>query len=198
VEALLRTRTTVFGPLPSFQENLVTLAGLRRQIGIYSLPFAPAYEKRYPYLDRDLLEFIFAIPRSQLVRPGQRRSLMRRALVGIVPNLVLYRKRKAYVVLGPMTHVGGAAERAFCSTEPSLLCSLGVARPGALAAAVQRLRDGKDARIVPLIRALAVEGWLRNLSLHGFLPQLGERRVTSIPLPQASHIAGPESGALLS
>ena len=33
------------------------------------LPFEPPYEKRYPYLDRSLLEFMFAIPREQLVRP---------------------------------------------------------------------------------------------------------------------------------
>ena len=45
-------------------------------------------------------EFMYAIPREQLVRPGQRRSLMRRALAGVVPDeldcggksLALYRR----------------------------------------------------------------------------------------------------------
>ena len=48
------------------------LDALRRQLACSALPFEPLTEKRYPYLDRDLLEFISAIPREQLVRPGRR------------------------------------------------------------------------------------------------------------------------------
>ena len=39
------------------------------------------HERRYPYLDRDFVDYIFRIPRQQLVRPGQRRSLMSKRLV---------------------------------------------------------------------------------------------------------------------
>jgi len=78
---------------------------LRRQLACSALPTRPAYELRYPFLDRELLEFLFAIPREQLVRPGQRRSLMRRALTGVVPPEISNRKRKAYVVRGPMAAV---------------------------------------------------------------------------------------------
>src|SRR6185437_111277 len=46
-------------------------------------------EKRYPYLDQSLVEFVLAIPQSQLLRPGERRSLMRRALANIVPSEIL-------------------------------------------------------------------------------------------------------------
>ena len=35
----------------------------------------------FPILTGILLEFMFAIPREQIVRVGQRRSLMKRALV---------------------------------------------------------------------------------------------------------------------
>jgi asparagine synthase (glutamine-hydrolysing) len=58
-------------------------------------------ESRYPFLDRRLVEFLAAIPDEQLQRPGQRRSLMRRALAGIVPVEVLSRKNKAGVSRGP-------------------------------------------------------------------------------------------------
>ena len=91
------SRTKLFGPLPSLQESMSTLDALRRQLARTALPFEPPYEKRYPYLDRGLLEFMFAIPREQLVRPTQRRSLMRRALVGIVPDEILNKKGKAFV-----------------------------------------------------------------------------------------------------
>lgn len=51
-------------------------------------------EWRYPYLDRDLVDFLLRVPRSVLVQPGRRRALMRSALEGIVPAEVLERRRK--------------------------------------------------------------------------------------------------------
>jgi|SRR6266480_2909100 len=99
------SRLSVFGPRPSFQANLNTLANLRRQINVNNLSKVACFEKRYPYLDRGLLEFVYSIPREQLVRPGQRRSLMRRALVGIVPKEILERRRKAFFVKKPVTRI---------------------------------------------------------------------------------------------
>ena len=52
-------------------------------------------EVRYPYLDRNFLEFMCAIPREQVVGVGKRRFLMKRALVGIVPGDLLHRRRTA-------------------------------------------------------------------------------------------------------
>ena len=51
----------------------------------FTPPVSALEEGRYPYLDQNLIEFILSIPASQLLRPGERRSLMRRSLVGIVP-----------------------------------------------------------------------------------------------------------------
>ncbi len=56
--------------------------------------FAFAEQLALPYYDRDLFEFLFSIPGEQLLRPKQRRSLMRRALKGIVPDQVLSRRTK--------------------------------------------------------------------------------------------------------
>src|SRR5260370_892228 len=50
-------RTRFFGPRPSFQENLGTIEALRRQLSCYPLSAEPSYQKLYPYLDRDLVEF---------------------------------------------------------------------------------------------------------------------------------------------
>jgi asparagine synthase (glutamine-hydrolysing) len=60
------------------------------------------YELRYPYLDRDLVEFLLAIPRTQLVRPGRRRFLMRNAMKGILPDAILERRQKASVQRSPL------------------------------------------------------------------------------------------------
>jgi asparagine synthase (glutamine-hydrolysing) len=58
------------------------------------------YEYRYPFLDRDLNDFLFRIPREQLLRPGQKRSLQRRSLKALLPDEVLNRGRKAFASRG--------------------------------------------------------------------------------------------------
>src|SRR5213075_2882466 len=109
-----------------FQGNLGTLDILRRQLARAAAPFDPPFDKRYPFLDRDLLEFMFAIPREQLVRPTQRRSLMRRALVGIVPDEILNRKTKAFVARAPMKTVSRDWAKLMEMTQNMVIGSLGI------------------------------------------------------------------------
>jgi asparagine synthase (glutamine-hydrolysing) len=160
------SRLRLFGPLPSFQENISTLDALRRQIACDALRREPLVEKCYPYLDRHLLEFLFSIPREQLVRPGQRRSLMRRALVGIVPEELLNRRRKAFVARSPATFIAtqwtGLAE----TSQNTLLSSLGIVDQDALFEAVQKARHGQELPVVTLMRTLAFERWLRAVRNH--------------------------------
>ena len=156
-------RLRLFGAPPSFQENVSTLDALRRQLACDVLPIAPHYEKRYPFLDRDLLEFTFAIPREQVVRPGQRRSLMRRALVGIVPGEILNRRRKAYLARSPIaslltewTAIAQPSERMACE-------SLGIVDSAAFAESLRQAHEGREVPIVTLLRTLGMEVWLRGL-----------------------------------
>src|SRR5439155_15852820 len=136
-------RVKLLGPLPSFQENVGTLDGLRRQLACAALPFEPHYEKRYPYLDRSLLEFLFAIPREQLVRPAQRRSLMRRALVGIVPDEILNRKGKAFVARAPMVAISNDWAHLIEMTQNMLSSSLGIVDSERISEALQKARRGE-------------------------------------------------------
>jgi asparagine synthase (glutamine-hydrolysing) len=164
-----RPRLKLFGPPPSFQENLFALEVLRRQLGCSILPSEPPYERRYPYLDRDLLEFLYAIPREQLVRPGQRRSLMRRALTGIVPPEILNRTRKALVALGPTTAISTQWADAVELTHQMASSSLGIFTAQDFAAALEKARCGREISIVPLFRTIAIETWLRNMIREGRL-----------------------------
>jgi asparagine synthase (glutamine-hydrolysing) len=152
------------GTLPSFQENIATLDGLRRQLACSSRSGGPLYEKRYPFLDRDLLEFLFAIPRSQLVRPGERRSLVRRALVGIVPNEILRRRRKAYVVRSAMTAVSEQWTSLTDVTEHMVSAAIGIIDPRALRRVVERARQGQEVPLVVIERTIEIEFWLRGLN----------------------------------
>src|SRR6202050_1808085 len=134
------SRTKFFGPLASFQENVSTLDALRRQLACKALPFEPTFEKRYPYLDRGLLEFMFAIPREQLVRTTQRRSLMRRALVGIVPDEILNRKTKAFVARSPMVAISNDWNHFAQMTQDMLSNSLGIVDQERISDALQKVR----------------------------------------------------------
>ena len=141
-----------------------TLDALRRQLACSMVPSEFLYEKWYPYLDRTLLEFLFAIPSQQLVRPGQRRSLMRRALAGIVPDEVVNRRRKASLARGPVEAIFEASTRLAALGRQLTSDALGVVNEGAFYAAAKSARDGQTGSVIPLIRTIGIESWLNHLS----------------------------------
>jgi asparagine synthase (glutamine-hydrolysing) len=155
-------RTHLSGPRPSFQESIGTINALRRQLSSFPLSTEPVYHKSYPYLDRDLLEFLFSVPPEQLLRPGQRRSLMRRALAGIVPPELLHRKRKAFVIRGPLTAITSQLANLTAMTQEMVGDSLGIVDSRALAATLHEVRSGRVVAVPSLTRAFAIERWLRN------------------------------------
>ncbi len=169
------SRVKVFGPLPSFQHNLRTLDADRKLLALWTPEPEPLREVRFPYFDRDLLEFMYAIPREQIVGVGQRRFLMKRALVGIVPGEILNRRKKEAVPQEPPKNV--SAERT--STEwPSLAemgwrmvgSSLGIIDPDRFWQALQKARRNEGAPLESLLRrTLTLESWLRHLTSHGVL-----------------------------
>lgn len=163
------TRLKLFGPLPSFQVNLNTLDALRRQLACCALPSSPTYERRYPYLDRSLLEFLYAIPQEQLLRPGQRRSLMRRALTGIVPDELLNRKRKAYVSNG-LTKTILAQWRQLNETSQQLVSNaIGVVEGKSILDTIESVMRGSEVPTLTLMRTLMLESWLRDAMRCGVL-----------------------------
>ena len=161
------SRWIISGPWPGFQDQLATVEGLRRQIACHALASCPPYEPRFPYLDRDLLEFLCAVPPEQLLRPGQRRSLMRRALKGIVPKGILDRKRKAYVTRIPRLALDANWSRVVGLTRDMRSSALGVVNSKAFLHALESARIGQNVSIVPLLRTTEIELWLRGLERGG-------------------------------
>jgi asparagine synthase (glutamine-hydrolysing) len=122
-------------------------------------------EYRYPYLDRDLVEFLIAIPREQLIRPGRRRSLMRRALRNIVPTQILERKRKAFQLRTPLAALNSHArsiELLFSNSLTGLFCPLDNA---ALIHSFRTTCSGATPQYCsPLLKFVALELCLRSNS----------------------------------
>jgi len=149
------------GPQPSVQENLSALKALQRQLECAGRRTRHPHEVRYPFLDRDLLQFLFAIPREQVVRPGQRRSLMRRALAGIVPQPVLERKRKAFILRAPIVSIAKNWSTLETITQQMVSEELGIVNAKKFQDVLLKIRDGHAVPLVPVIRTLLIEQWLR-------------------------------------
>jgi asparagine synthase (glutamine-hydrolysing) len=158
-----RPRLRLFGSLPSFQDSQNTLEALRRQLASSSEPSDPPTEKCYPYLDVDLLKSLFAVPVGQLLRPGQRRSLMRRSLAGIVPDEVLNRRRKAYLTRSPTVALAVSGAKLSEKHYQLISASLGIFDPKAICIALQGVREGETFPIVPLMRSISFESWLSSI-----------------------------------
>jgi asparagine synthase (glutamine-hydrolysing) len=175
-------RVKLFGPLPSFQHNLCALDIDRRLFALYTLRRELLSEVRFPYLDRDLLQFMYAIPREQIVGVGQRRFLMKRALVGIVPDEILNRKKKETVAKESSKHV--ATERTSIEWPTPLEIGqhmisgcVGIIDPDRFKSALEKVRRGnEEAPIESLKRTLTLESWLRHLTLQGVLTAPASRK----------------------
>jgi asparagine synthase (glutamine-hydrolysing) len=122
--------------------------------------FRPEY--RYPMLDKDLVEFLFSIPREQLVRPGRRRAMMRRALRGIVPAEILERKRKAFVLQGPLRALQQARGQVDLLWRDSLMAQKGFIDVDVLRRELDRCLRGDAEWSQALTRTIAYELWLRS------------------------------------
>jgi len=178
-----QSRVKLLGPLPNFQDSLGTLEGLRRRLGSDALLQSLPDEKRYPYLDRSLLEFMYAVPREQLVRPGQRRSLMRRALAGIVPDEILNRKRKAFVSRRSLVTISTEWNSIVQMTKHMTTSFFWIVDPQDFIEALQKARRGEVVPLVPLLRTLAVETWLAHVMQWRLFHNAGNERDRAQPRP---------------
>jgi asparagine synthase (glutamine-hydrolysing) len=164
-----RERLKAFGPAPSFQLNMIALDSIRRHISCIPQPCNPPYEKRFPFLDRDFLAFCYSLPREQFVRPHQRRSLLRRAMTGIVPDEILNRRRKAFVVRRLIATLARTYDSFVADRREFLCAAYGIVEPGPLLKALGDTRRGDDTKIIPIVRVIALEQWLRNLETHAIV-----------------------------
>ena len=153
---------------------------LRRLLENWPLQVEMLREVRFPYLDRNFLEFLCAIPREQIVGVGKRRFLMKRALVGIVPDEVLNRRRKAFVPPKPKRD-SSTEWPSFVELGQHLLCSsVGIIDSSQLLEVLQKARRNEDVPIRILRPTLTLEFWLRHLAIHGVLTSMVNKETRNL------------------
>lgn len=152
---------------PWMCDSLQTLNTLRRELTNERPSTA---DKRYPYLDVDMLRFLLSIPQDQLIQPGERRWLMRRALGEMLPQELIGRKTKgagARCIALTLTKHWNSIEDAVNSP---LTAELGIVDAARFRCSLTAARHGKlPDQIVPLLRVLALELWMRGSIARGVL-----------------------------
>jgi len=115
----------------------------------------------YPFQDRRLIEFFLAIPVDQLIRPGETRSIQRRAMQRVLPSQILQRKGKK----GPTEAILRAISAEWQALQ-NLFQNAQVWRNGFVDKEVfldslARARMGEASAPILLLAVVALECWLQ-------------------------------------
>jgi asparagine synthase (glutamine-hydrolysing) len=148
---------------PSTQRRYSLVREVSRDLGWEFFTTSGCAEMRFPFMDRRLIEFALAIDVNQWQRPGETKSLLRRALAGILPEEVRVRRSKA----GPDEALYRACVRESGRLSEWIadarVCAYGFVNRKALIETFQRVRHGVPVTTPQLLRTLCLEFWLRSL-----------------------------------
>jgi asparagine synthase (glutamine-hydrolysing) len=117
----------------------------------YEVGGAYGLEVRDPTLDPRVMSFCWSIPRSQYLRDGQDRMLIRRAMAGYLPDRVLWNSRRGRQAADLVQRISGhrsEMDEALARLEQSTLACryLDLPRMRGVLQSVQERRDGTSYR----------------------------------------------------
>jgi asparagine synthase (glutamine-hydrolysing) len=153
--------------LPTRRSYIAGVLVMANNLAKLAAPPHALEETRYPFLDQTLIEFILSIPASQLLRPGERRSLMRRALAGIVLQEILCRRTKQLGARTPVLALEKCWDELQDVYQMSLSSRLGYIHDERLLKTLWDARAGKSTSIARVLWTISLEYWLRDLAARG-------------------------------
>jgi asparagine synthase (glutamine-hydrolysing) len=124
-------------------------------------------ELRSPLLYRPLVEFSFAIPFEQKLRPGEVRSLMRRTLRNDLPEKVLTRPGKGEISEAMHKGLLRQSDKVDALLADPMVCSLGYVDRERLRSAVSLAKHGAKLNVGALLKTISLEIWLQSFQHHG-------------------------------
>lgn len=155
--------------LPSRRSYLAGVLVMANNMAKLTAPAQAFEEARYPFLDQTLIEFFLSIPADQVLRAGERRTLMRRSLAGIVPPEILSRRTKQVGERTPTLILEKFWDELQSIYETSFSSSLGYIHEAQLLKTICDARAGKSVSIVRVLWTISLEYWLRDLAARGLL-----------------------------
>jgi asparagine synthase (glutamine-hydrolysing) len=155
--------------LPSRRSYIAGVLIMANNLAKLTPPVQASEEIRYPFLDQTLIEFLLSIPADQLLRPGERRSLMRRSLAHIVPQEILSRSTKQVASRTPTIILGKFWDELQSIYRSSLSSRLGYIHEAQLLKTICDARAGKSVSLVRVLWTISLEYWLRDLVARGLV-----------------------------
>ncbi|HEX5717161.1 MAG TPA: asparagine synthase-related protein [Thermoanaerobaculia bacterium] len=166
--------------LPSARRRYILIREVSRDIGWEFFTTAGCVDMRFPFMDRRLVEFALALDVSQWLRPGETKSLLRRALAGTLPEKIRLRRSKA----GPDEALYRACLREWSWLSGYLadarVCDLGFVSRAVLKETLQQMRHGVKVTTPQLLRTLCLELWLRSLEGRHESERLPDKPATNL------------------
>ena len=148
-------------PLPGRHALWQEVYGQAAALGVGSVPI-PEVQRRHPLLDRELVEFMLAIPYQERQRSDGDRVLQRRALRGILPECVLERRTKGTGQRSLDIGLRASAPWRQILTENPRLVAAGFVDREAWLGEVARARFGLYESLRHFVTAACIECWLRR------------------------------------
>lgn len=152
--------------LPSRRDAEQTYLGLSHEMACEQPKLEACEEKRYPFLDQELVEFLLTIPAAQLLRPGERRSLMRRALRSYLPPGILSRPNKGYSARQWMVAARCYLNDHNATREGFVGSDVGYMDHDLFVQELHATANGITSDLIRTLRALGLELWFQNLKAH--------------------------------
>jgi asparagine synthase (glutamine-hydrolysing) len=122
-------------------------------------PFEDRLEVRYPFLSRPLVELGLRLPVQMRSQPLAPKWLLRRALRGVLPEVVRARSGKGGIDSRILWGMAKERVRLTRILDASHLAARRIIRPGQLGAAVERAWNGQAPNLVMLLAVLGLETW---------------------------------------
>jgi asparagine synthase (glutamine-hydrolysing) len=117
----------------------------------------------YPFTHRPLVEFLQAIPPTQWIRPGQTRSLLRRALRNYLPHEIANRKGKGTTSEATLRAVTREWPRLRELLRTARVCERGYVNRDALTSLIEQPNFERSPEGLFVLRISYLELWLRDL-----------------------------------
>lgn len=123
---------------------------------------AYALEARCPFLDVDLMDFVFSLPGSYKINWGRRKWILRRAFADVIPSWVFERKKMGFGIPLGTWFRGPLRALVEDHLRPTTACLYGWLRPEPVHALLDAHLDGRKDYGFKLWTLLMLEAWLQG------------------------------------
>ena len=162
-DRLLGRKDTFGFRLPSARGQSIAFSSVCGVISAGHLLGDSPIEITYPFTHRPLVEFLQAIPATQWIRPGETRSLMRRALRDDLPPEIAKRKGKGIPAEATLRAVRREWPRLRMLFRNTLVCAAGYVNEKALNTVIDQADFERRPHGLLVTRIGFLEFWLRDL-----------------------------------